>query len=252
LTSESRDALPAIVVGSVDYGEADRIVRLLSAEEGRSAVMAKRARSSQRRFRGALDLGTQVRVHRHRGRGTLPLLTGVDVVRAPRRARGDLDRIALLAYGCEVCAGLAPESHEAPRLFRLLVTWLDLLEGDGLIGAASRIALESKALTFAGLAPALLTCVRCARPLDDPAAFDLEAGGGLHAHCGSGRAVRADLLGRIEQLRRTPLAETPGRQTDPDTRWLLSDFIRHQLGRDLRSRRLLEDLETAADGGGIG
>ncbi|MBW1876911.1 MAG: DNA repair protein RecO [Deltaproteobacteria bacterium] len=246
------DALLAVVVGTVDYGEADRIVRLLSAEEGRSAVMARQARSSRRRFQGALDFGTQVRVHRRKGRGGLPLLTGVDVVHAPTRARGDLDRIALLAYGCEVCAGLAPEYHEAPRLFRLLVTWLDVLESDEPIGAASRLALESKALTFAGLTPALLTCARCALPLDDPAAFDPEAGGGLHLHCGSGRDVRAELLREIEDLRRTPLAHTTARITDPGTHWLLSDFIRHQLGRDLRTRRLLEDLETAANGGGIG
>jgi len=244
------DPLLAVVVGAVDYGEADRVVRLFSAEEGRSAVMARHARSSRRRFRGALDLGTRVRVRRKKGRGGLPLLTGVDVVQVPNRARADLDRIALLAYGCEVCAGLAPEDHEAPRLFKLLVTWLDLLESEGPIGAASRIALESKALTFAGLSPALLTCPRCAFPLDDPAVFDPEAGGGLHLHCGSGRAVRADVLREIEDLRRTPLADTAGRVADPTVRWLLSDFVRHHLGRDLRTRHLLEELETGADGGG--
>lgn len=232
----------AVVVGAVDYGEADRIVRLLSVEEGRISVMARRARSSRRRFGGALDPGTLVQARVQRGRGALAVLGDVEVVQAPRRPRDDLDRLAYLAYGCEVCAALAPEHDPAPRLFRLLVTWLDLLEQDAAPGVASRVAMEAKALTFAGLGPRLDACARCEEPLEDPVVFDPEAGGGLHARCGGGAETDAATLALAERLRRTPLAETPGLPA-PAHPWLLSDFVRHQLGRDLRSRALVDEIE---------
>ena len=234
-------ALLAVVVGAVDYGAADRIVRLLSAEEGRSAVMARRARSARSRHAG-LDVGSLVGVQMRQGRGRLPYVTGVDPVRLPRRARTDLDRLALLAYGCELCAALAPEHHEAPRLFGLLDTWLQLLEEEGTPGPASRVALEAKALTFAGLAPQLVICARCGEPLEDPAVFDPEAGGGVHARCGGGKSVPVRLLHAIEALRRTPTAQSIGYALAPEGWWLLSDFTQHQLAKPLKSRPLLEGL----------
>lgn len=238
--------LEVAVVGTFDLGEADRIVRTLSAERGRMSVLARGARSSRKRFAGLFEPGNRVLLELRRGRGDLPLVTGADLVQAPRRARADLDRLALLAYGCELCAALAPEQHPAAQLYKLLTVWLDLLEGDDAPGVASRLALEAKALTFAGVAPSLVRCAVCGEPLDAPAVFDAESGGGLHARCGGGRPVRPEDLRLLEALRRTPLADTPGVEAPPAVTWLLSDFARHQLGHDLRSRRLLEDLSGGA------
>lgn len=245
-------SLDAVVVGGIDYGDADRIVKLLSADEGRSVAMARRARASKKRFAGALETGTLCEVRLRQGRGGMPLLIGVDVEHAPRRARQDLDRIALLAYGCEVCAALAPEHHPAPRLFKLLLVWLDLLEGEEQPTAASRMAMEAKALTFAGLTPALVHCARCQGVLDDPVVWDHDGGGGVHDRCGGGREVASADLARLEALRRTPLADTPGAQEPPGARWVLSDFLRWHLERDLRSRALLEQIERPAGDGSTG
>lgn len=236
-------AYDAVVVGTVAVGESSRIVRLLSAERGRHAAVAAGARRSKKRFAGLLDPGTRVRVSLQAGRGELPTITTIDLVAAPRRAREAIERIAALAYGCELCAALAPEDHDAPKLHALLVAWLDLLEGDATPGAASRVALEGKALTFAGLAPRLDRCSRCGLPLADPAVFDATAGGGQHARCGGGAPIAVAALAELEALRRTPLADTPTRPA-PAARWLLADFVRHQLGRALRSRGLVADVES--------
>lgn len=238
--------LEAIVVGTFDLGEADRIVRTLSAERGRTSALARGARSSRRRFVGLFEPGNRLRLELRRGRGELPLVTGAEPVAVPQRARTDLDRLALLAYGCELCSALAPEHHPAPQLAKLLTVWLDLLEAEALPGMASRWALEAKALTFAGLAPALVRCAACGERLTAPVVFDPQAGGGLHAHCGGGRPVQVDDLMFLEALRRTPLADTPGLETPARIAWLLSDFARHQLAHDLRSRRLLEELAGEA------
>lgn len=235
-------SIEGVVVGAVDVGEADRIVRLLTPEEGRTAVSARGVRGSRRRFAGAFDLGAQVRVVRRKGRGALPSVTDVDVLRLPDRARTEVERIALLGYGCEVASALAPEGTPAPKPHGLLLAWLDVLEGDVRPGIAARAALEAKALTFAGLAPALDRCARCGEPVDDPAVFDPEAGGAQHGRCGGGRLVPAAALRELELLRRTPLAAVVGRPAPAAPPWLLSDFVRWQAGRPLHSRALLESL----------
>ncbi|MEQ1503696.1 MAG: DNA repair protein RecO, partial [Myxococcota bacterium] len=157
--------IEGIVVGSLDLGESDRLIRLLTADEGRSVVVARGSRSSRRRFAGMLELGVRIAIVRSRSRGGLPVLVEADWLSGPERARDDLDRLGFVAYGCELCGALAPEGDAAPKLYGLLATWLLVLEGDVTPGDAARVALEGKALTFAGLAPALVRCARCDEPL---------------------------------------------------------------------------------------
>jgi DNA repair protein RecO (recombination protein O) len=234
------------VVGSVDVGEAHKVVRLLTSERGRVAVMARGARASSKRFAGVLDIGTTVDAQLGKGRGGLPVLQAADRVTGPKKSRRDLDRLALLAYGCELCDALAAEDEPAPKLFGLLAHWIGLLEGAATPGTAARIALEAKALSFAGLAPALRHCASCGAALDDPAVFDVEGGGGRHGRCGGGVSGPASTLADFEVLRRTPLADIVGRDDlEPGPfRWSLARMVEAHVGRALRSRGLLVDLEA--------
>ena len=237
------DSIAGVVVGHVDLGEADRIVRILTAEEGRIAVVARGARSSRKRFAGLLDLGMRIRVTRARGRGRLARLADAELVAPVNRARTDIERLALLAYGCELAGKLAGEDVPAPKLARLLVVWLELLEGEALPGSASRQAFEAKALTFAGLLPDLTHCAVCGEaitPADQPR-FDFETGI-VHAECGAGVEVDATSLTALESLRRTPLFDTP-QSTPSDAGWILCDFAQHQLSSEIRSRSLLADVQ---------
>jgi len=232
-----------VVVGRHDLGESDRIVRLVTRAHGRVDAVARGARRSRKRFAGALDPGTRGVARWTKGRGDLATLLDLSEVRGVRRAREDWDRRALLAYGCEVVAVLCGPAPE-PRLHRLLVAWLDLLEGEAAPGVASRVALEGKALTFAGTAPSLTTCPRCGEPLAGTVRFDAEAGGGVHGGCGTGPAVQATSLAVLEALRRTPLVDTPSRAVPPAAWWVLSDFVRYQTGSPLRSRASLAPPEV--------
>ena len=50
------------MVGIQNHREADRIVRLLVPEQGRITALARSARSSTKRFGGALDIGNRLEV----------------------------------------------------------------------------------------------------------------------------------------------------------------------------------------------
>jgi len=228
-----------IVVGHVNVGDTGRIVRLLTSEAGRVSLMVRRAQGRAGQLGALLELGNQLHVRVRPAKGKLDTLLGADVHRAPLRARESYDRIALLTYACEICSALAPENCEAPKHFRLLQSALEVLEGELVPSAATRVALEAKVLTFSGLQPSLVTCARCGGDLDTAARFDHLAGGATHVHCGNGPQLSLEALRQCEALRRTPLADTPSqRLVEGDFEWLLSDFVQHQLGSALRSRAM--------------
>jgi DNA repair protein RecO len=235
----------SIVVGYVNVGDNARVVRLLTAHAGRVSVMARRGRGKKGQLGALLELGNQLIVRTRPSKGELATLLGADVHRAPLRGRETYDRIAFLSYACEVCSALAPENCAAPKHFRLLQAALAMLEGDAEPNPACRLALESKALTFSGLQPALVRCARCGGALEESAYFDHLAGGAVHEHCGTGPGISRDGLFQCEALRRTPIAEAPSVQlADSGLDWLLSDFVQHQLGSALKSRSLFTAFDS--------
>lgn len=241
--SQSRTRL-AIVLGHVDYGEADRIVRLITAEEGRIAAMARGARRSKRRFAGMLDLGNRVVVQLKRGKGALPVITEVSLEHGHPHVRGDLGRITQMAYACELIGALARENHSEPKLFGLLQVALLVLDGaTSTPTPVFRWGLEAKALSFAGLTPGLRRCMVCDLPFgNEPLRYSASVGGAVHAHCGSGAVIDAEWCGQLERSRMTPLAELVDVAPVSGPGWALHDHLVWHVGHALKSRSLLASL----------
>jgi DNA repair protein RecO (recombination protein O) len=241
------EAVEAIVVGGMDYGEADRIVRLLSPTLGRMSALARRARSGNRKFGGALEAGNRVRLLARPGHGDLYHIDEAELLDGRLGARSELFRLSTLAYCCEVAAALAREAQPEPRLWGLLEMALSVL--DALEGAPSpmfRLGFEAKALTFAGLAPVLDRCARCDRPLEDALGVSLLAGGAVHLDCDpQAQPVTPAWLAAVAQARRTPLRDLVDLPTPGGPRWALAEAVETHTERALKSRALLAELEPA-------
>ncbi len=231
-----------IVVGLQDHREADRIVRLLTPENGCITALARAARKSNRRFGGALDIGNRVEATLRPPRGEWWGIDSATLINGRPHARKDLELIALLVYAAEVCGKLARQDHPEPKLFGLLDMALSLI--DAMSHAPSplfRLGLEAKALTFAGVGPQLTSCVACGGPLDG--ALLLSAGGVHHDHCADhGTSADSAWLHAVETARRTPLRESIDKELGHGPRWALAEAIEAHLGRSLRSRSVLATL----------
>ena len=85
----------AVVLRSIRYGEADRVLHLYSGDRGRMGAVAKGVRRVKSRLGGRLEPLARVKLVLHEGRGDLCTVTGVDTVHAhagPARAARSLER----------------------------------------------------------------------------------------------------------------------------------------------------------------
>src|SRR3989440_4498383 len=174
----------ALVLRAIPYGEADAVVHLLVRGRGRISAFARGARSSRKRFGGALEPFQRVEALVAEREGQeLWALREARVVEGHARLREDLHRIAHAGYAAELIHDLTRAGQPADGLFALLEEFLTRLEAGAATSARLR-ALELLALEAAGLAPELSACARCGSEIPPgKAAFDPDAGGLICTNC---------------------------------------------------------------------
>src|SRR5687768_7026626 len=118
----------AVVLSTVDYGDADRLVTLFTRGRGKLTAFASGARKSKRRFAGALEPFTVVRAQLVERRGDTYRLDNTDILASFVRVRADLTLISRALYCLELCRELVKDKEPHPRLFSLLVEYLEMLD----------------------------------------------------------------------------------------------------------------------------
>jgi DNA repair protein RecO (recombination protein O) len=108
----------AIVLRRTNYGEADRILQLLTPE-GRRSVMARGVRREKSKLAGGIELFAVSDIVINKGRGKLGILTSARLVQFYRHILEDYDR---LQFGYEVVklVGSATETVDEPEWFEVL------------------------------------------------------------------------------------------------------------------------------------
>lgn len=229
----------AIVVGRQDFGETDRILRLLVPEEGRVSALARSARKKL----GSIDVGARVQVALHHGHGDLDTLSRAELEDGRAHLRTRLGALALGLYACELCASFARAGHPEPRLYGLLETTLLLLDAaTEEPGPALLSVLEAKVLTFAGLTPVLDRCAVCGGAPEPPLVFATSAGGLAHARCAGGEPVSLAFVRALEAGRRAPLQDSLDLRLPDDPGNVPYVAIRAHLGRELPARAMIAAL----------
>jgi len=239
----------AIVLRHIDYGEADRIVTLLTPDHGTIRGFARSARKSRRRFGAALDPFSRITIRWSPSRsGDLVTLKEAEIVDLRVGLRSDLSSFALAAYGCELVDELLGKGPADPNAFELLDAFLDYLSHGGSVPEA-RLLLELRTLYLAGYIPHLLHCADCDRPFTDgEAAFDATRGGSHCLDClpHSSLTVAVGTLGTLSRSLQAPLTLFTGFRFGPRTLKeggaVLADALRLCLRAPLRSLPFLDSL----------
>ena len=157
-----------IVLRSMRYGEADRILHVYTPMRGRVGAIAKGVRRTRSRFGGRLEPFTHAALLLHEGRSDLLTVTGADVVASHAGLREDGPALDAAARACDAVARLFDTNEAQPAVFHLLANELGLLERRAANGETSAATLHANQLAFrlklllaAGLAPQLAACAAC-------------------------------------------------------------------------------------------
>jgi DNA repair protein RecO (recombination protein O) len=237
----------AIVLGCVDFGEADRVVTLLTDTRGRLAVFARGARKSRRRFAGVLEPFTRLSVSFAETRGNTFRLDRAEVVDPFAELREDIARVARASYAAELTRELCRECEPHADLFALLCRFLSALAREGAEGL-SLMRFELLALSMAGVAPRLDACVSCGATVMEAAVFEPERGGLLCPSCAPqfgtrGPEVRegARALASLQSLRGGGTLSLP-EAARAEARRLLTSFVVYHVGRPLKSFGFMREM----------
>jgi DNA repair protein RecO (recombination protein O) len=235
----------AVLLRSVDYGDSDRIVTLLTSRFGKGAFLARGARRSRKRFGGALEPLCVLQVEIGSGQGTLGTLRQATVTRTFPRVLGELARMAAGFSSLELVPELSSEHDEDTGVFSTVLAFLSALDLRDIEPAKLALCFEMRLLSLQGLGPRLHECGSCGkRPGPAQAGqFDpthgylvcRECGGAPYLLAGELREalVRASGHGWLECAR----GSWSALEVDQASAALRA-FTEHRIGRELRARSL--------------
>ncbi len=197
-----------LVIREWNVGESDRLVSVLTRDEGVIRAFARQAK----RLRSAKASSTQLLCYSHlslyKGRDAY-IIDEAQPVELFFGLRKDIERLSLAQYFCELAGTLAPEEMEAGDFLRLMLNALHFLSKGTRSPLLLKSVVEMRMMSLAGYMPDLVCCAGCSCYEADEMFF-LPKGGKLYCgEClpsGSGPWLRLD-RGVLTALRHTIYAD---------------------------------------------
>ncbi len=201
----------AIVLGSHKFGEADRVVVLLTATHGKVRAVAKGIRRTKSSIGARLEPLSHVDISLRKGR-ELDTIAEVKLVHTHTALRTDFDRLSQGLSMVETINKITLDREPVPEMFQMLSRALHSLNetfSPLMIGAffLKLVALE-------GSAPQVHECVRCGESAE-LVAFDMLEGGTLCRSCRSGVMVSLQAVILLQKILDGRLAQALAEPDSP-------------------------------------
>jgi DNA repair protein RecO (recombination protein O) len=165
-----------IVLGRTNFGEADRVIRFITAEHGKVSAVAKGVRRVKSKSGGHLEPFGEVSLMLAVGRN-LDVVTSARLVWYPHQLATDYARLDLAFVIATLIDRMAPAGEPQPELYAHTRETLGIIEG-GENGPLVELWFKLRLLGLTGLRPSLDQCLVCGRSDDETSYwFEAERGG---------------------------------------------------------------------------
>jgi DNA repair protein RecO (recombination protein O) len=238
----------AIVLRSYPLHEADLLVTFFTRAEGKVKGVAKAAKKSRKRFGGALEPLTAVRVYYDDREGKeLARIDSCDVIESPLATAVDYPRAVALGHVAEVLDELLPEREANDAIFRLASVVLTNLRAGAIWMPLTYFQLWLVRLV--GFLPELGACIVCGVDLEGHRAFFHAMADGLMC-TDDKRLASSELSGESRRMAaemfRSPLEKFAGepwpKQCGADLRKFLIQIVERQIEKKLTTATMLDRL----------
>ncbi len=151
-----------IVLSRTDYGEADRILTLLTPEHGKLRLMARGVRKAKSRLAGGIELFSTTQITYMHGRGEIGTLISARLIKYYDRIVRDIDRVQT-GYELIKMLNKATEDQPEPEYFEILEQAYAALDDHFIDLHLVRLWFGAQLLRQAGHRPNLQTTVTGAK-----------------------------------------------------------------------------------------
>lgn len=250
----------AVVLGHIEYGEADRIIKLFTAEKGKITAIAKGVRKIRSRKAGHLEPFTRVTLFLAKGRN-MDIITQAETEEAYLNLRNDLNRMAYAAYVVEVLDKFTYEEGQNVSLFRLLTNTLDRIESNPNLETVVHY-FELRLLDLLGFRPQFFECVECNLPIQaQDQYFSPLVGGVICPKCVNKRPeswpLQQDVLRYLRHFQRSKWRQVEGvlipEAIESGISHFMERYLTYLLERKLNTPEFLRNIhEQTSDHDGSG
>lgn len=240
------------VLRTLNYSESDLIVTFYSHDFGKLKGIAKGAKKSKKRFANVFEpFSLTDIIFTRKNRDMLAFIESCDIIDHYHAIRQDMEKTLIASYFIELTDHFSPEGKKNEKVFQLLQSFLLMLGREKASDAVVRF-FEIRLLKLAGFEPALNHCVICRTPVVNGNSYYFHAGeGGIKCSaCAkpqryeqsiSTGTLRTLLLGKdmdIDKIKLVTLTDSSA----AESRCLLTGFISHVLGREVKSLKVMEQV----------
>lgn len=159
-----------IILTRTDFGEADRVITLLTPDHGKLRLMARGVRKIKSKLAGGIELFSVSSITFIQGRGEMGTLISTRLIKHYGNIVGDINRVQL-GYELIKMLNRATEDEPETAYFDLLEQAFEALNDATISQDLIKIWFSAQLLRLAGHAPNLRTDVR-GQALDAAEAYD--------------------------------------------------------------------------------
>lgn len=172
-----------LVLREVKFKEADKMLTVLTQEEGKLSVRARGALRKSCRFAAASQqfAYSEMTLFLNRGRY---YMEEASVVEDFRGLRDKFEALALAAYFAELLEAVSDEDSPDPELLRLGLNALFALSHEMFTEKQIKAAFELRVMCISGYAPALDYCAGCGKTENFRPVFSIGSGELFCSDCG--------------------------------------------------------------------
>jgi DNA repair protein RecO (recombination protein O) len=242
----------AMVLGSTDYGESDRIITFYTADYGKVKGVAKGVRKSRRRFVNKLEPFSNINLSFfHKENRELVRVEECKIIYDFSNIKTDIEKLSYGSYMLELLGAMTREGQKNTPAFNLLLKFLEMLD-EGENPEKVVIFFEMRLLSILGYHPHMDGCVTC---MNAPGGgkvyyFSSKRGGIVCEDCKGGLSIlipistgTARFLLSVSRMNLNKLKRLiPNTVVMQESRLVLNDFIRYHIGKELKTRRFIERM----------
>ena len=236
--------IDGIIISTVDYKENSKIVNVLTEKEGIIGVLAKGCKSPRSKISSTSSVLTYGTFYLNYYKGSIPLLTEVDIKDSFKYIKKDLLRTNYSYYLLEL-ASQVYKHDKNPNIYKLLITGLKKIN-DGIDEAIITNIIELQLLEYLGIKPEIECCVAC-KKTNDIVTLSSYKGGYLCKNCVGNEyiyqlktigLIRLFCLLDISKVTRIDISDSIKSEISS----FIDDYYERYSGLYLKSKDLLEKI----------